>query len=640
MENKTYSGAIKAASDKSRTLTHVITTKQVDRDGEVVIPRGIDVTNYRKNPVVFFNHRSHNDPPVGRNLDMQVSDDEVTAITQFAGVEQMHPQAEMLYRLYRDGFMKSWSVGFRVSKESPQPVMAGQTRRTILEWDLLEYSAVGIPANPGAVTRMIKSLGLPDGANDMDLAKAVGTVQPSKFWEVTKDIFDPELSNVVKHDAEEKMDSAVEDLVWRPGKVLAQWKDFCYDLEKNTTNMDLYKTMFAWRDGSNIELVDSYRLPHHALGETQLEGEVKVNLVQHWQGTQDAMETLLCKDSGIPEQDHQAVYAHLVEHFHTFGKEPPVFQKYTVEEWSTLKDYWNDEPSDSAVEVNEDGTIVPAEKADATTVQSVICAKSRFKSASEAGKWVRDHDYKAGEPDETETSYRYRQFEPGTCQDNSFRTINLTRGVSAVICRKKSAGKRQPVLVEANINIKQDEGDLIVEVEVEKNLMGYRECGFTNAVGGISSPVHVHDYRLNIKRNEQQMIFEGGWASAVADHSHRISMESLMKGETESSDGHSHKLMSSGETRAVLLQYFQSKAVADDLVEKEGRVLSSNNFAKLTRASEMLTEVLSSAIRPPKPDDSGSENMGGKSQELETDEELFGLLRAELTGQVSSMIGK
>jgi len=72
-----------------------------------------------------------------------------------------------------------------------------------------------------------------------------------------------------------------------------------------------------------------------------------------------------------------------------------------------------------------------------TTVQSVICARSRFDSASEAAAWVRDHDFRADKTDEGGDVFRFRQFDPGDCGDGSFRTIDIDAGVTAVICKKK-----------------------------------------------------------------------------------------------------------------------------------------------------------------------------------------------------------
>jgi len=70
-----------------------------------------------------------------------------------------------------------------------------------------------------------------------------------------------------------------------------------------------------------------------------------------------------------------------------------------------------------------------------TKVQSVLCGKSKFKSADEARAWCSSHKFHTGKMDETADYYRFRQFEPSACQPKSFRTISLAPGVSAVICR-------------------------------------------------------------------------------------------------------------------------------------------------------------------------------------------------------------
>jgi hypothetical protein len=44
--------------------------------------------------------------------------------------------------------------------------------------------------------------------------------------------------------------------------------------------------------------------------------------------------------------------------------------------------------------------------------------------------------------DETESSYRYRQFDPSECEPGTVRTIKLTDGVSAVVCRRKSTSQK------------------------------------------------------------------------------------------------------------------------------------------------------------------------------------------------------
>ncbi len=76
------------------------------------------------------------------------------------------------------------------------------------------------------------------------------------------------------------------------------------------------------------------------------------------------------------------------------------------------------------------------EKQKSTEVQTIILSKEKFETAEDATKWVTDHDFRADKIDETENSFRFRQFNPGEYNDGSERTIEITDGVKAVICKR------------------------------------------------------------------------------------------------------------------------------------------------------------------------------------------------------------
>jgi hypothetical protein len=67
-----------------------------------------------------------------------------------------------------------------------------------------------------------------------------------------------------------------------------------------------------------------------------------------------------------------------------------------------------------------------------TEVQTLIFDKDVF-SEKEAKSWAKKHNMKYGYVDEKENTYRIRQEEPSEFKDESFRTINITEGVKAVI---------------------------------------------------------------------------------------------------------------------------------------------------------------------------------------------------------------
>ena len=135
------------ADGGSMTVRSVITTGQPDRGGDVVVPTGL--TNAEAylidNPVVLWAHSRTTVPPIGRCDWLDVQPHRVVAQTTFArGVSF----AEDVFRLYELGVLRGWSIGFIPRKADRRP--GGGLH--VKQWELLEYSAVPIPENPGALT--------------------------------------------------------------------------------------------------------------------------------------------------------------------------------------------------------------------------------------------------------------------------------------------------------------------------------------------------------------------------------------------------------------------------------------------------------------------------------------------------------
>ena len=140
------------ASD--RTIVGVITTDAVDRYREIVDPKGAELENYMKNPVVLLNHNSWSGKPVGRNMWIKANGNGLIAKTQFAST----PDGRDVFTLYDEGFMKAWSIGFMPKKWEDADQNEYGYRRKYTAWELLEYSAVTIPANPEAVSNMLRTV--------------------------------------------------------------------------------------------------------------------------------------------------------------------------------------------------------------------------------------------------------------------------------------------------------------------------------------------------------------------------------------------------------------------------------------------------------------------------------------------------
>lgn len=135
---------------EKRIVTAVITALVTDRSGDVIVPSGLaNREEFLRNPVVLWAHQRMV-PPIGTCLDLQVSRERIIAVTKFAtGV----PLADEVFRLYEQGILRGWSIGFVPRRAGLRPPDPGGRRGLVIEsWDLLEYSAVPVPENPEALT--------------------------------------------------------------------------------------------------------------------------------------------------------------------------------------------------------------------------------------------------------------------------------------------------------------------------------------------------------------------------------------------------------------------------------------------------------------------------------------------------------
>lgn len=129
-----------------RRIRFVMSASTPDRDKDVISADGWELDNFRKNPVAPWAHDSRG-LPVGRWEDVGPVDGKLMGTLEFAPAE-VHPFAETVYQLYRHGFLKAVSVGFRPIKWSRNEERGG------IDFDqqeLLETSPVPIPAHPQAL---------------------------------------------------------------------------------------------------------------------------------------------------------------------------------------------------------------------------------------------------------------------------------------------------------------------------------------------------------------------------------------------------------------------------------------------------------------------------------------------------------
>ena len=142
-------------NEEDFTLEAVINARVVDRDSEVILPKGAKLENYLKNPVVLWAH-DHDQPPIGKMIKHKITEDEFVAKDQFAVKE--YPFAGTIFNLYKSGMLSAFSIGFipLATSEADEDKLDGQKGDTVTKWEMLEHSSVLIPALPVALVTMAK----------------------------------------------------------------------------------------------------------------------------------------------------------------------------------------------------------------------------------------------------------------------------------------------------------------------------------------------------------------------------------------------------------------------------------------------------------------------------------------------------
>ena len=146
-----------------RTVRFTISKEVVDRDGDILRANGVDFGNYMKNPVFLGFHNSR-DFPLGKVVKFWVEGNAVKADVYFPKLEELSSDMnnvsekarliDFCFHCYKTGMLNAVSVGF-----IPLEWVETENGFDILKWELLEFSAVAVPANQDAIAEAVKSFG-------------------------------------------------------------------------------------------------------------------------------------------------------------------------------------------------------------------------------------------------------------------------------------------------------------------------------------------------------------------------------------------------------------------------------------------------------------------------------------------------
>lgn len=126
----------------------IASTGDKARDGHVLMPDGAQLDDFRKLPMVLWQHMS--DQPIGRAEDIRIDGNKIVARIRFAPLG-ISAKADEIRGLTKAGILGAVSVGFEIIDAAPLDPKKPRGGLLISRWLLLELSVVSVPADTGAV---------------------------------------------------------------------------------------------------------------------------------------------------------------------------------------------------------------------------------------------------------------------------------------------------------------------------------------------------------------------------------------------------------------------------------------------------------------------------------------------------------
>ena len=277
-------------------MVAIATDQTLDRHGEKLSIKLWDLKNYKKNPVLQAGHDYKPESTIGLAKNIQIDGKRMLFEPVFHEITAL---ARNIKDMFEEGILKTFSVGFirKLKRDKEGNALTDKAGDYIIDkLELLEISAVAVPANPSAA---VIQRGI-DGVKNNE-------VKEIKEW---VDCFDVKNEN-----------KAVVNFKKHPLASKEQAWDGPVEVRKAT--VDGLKLMSTWFDAKNSDIKGAYKLPHHKA----LDPHKTV-----WRGVAAAMAALLGARGGvkIPTAERRGVYNHLSKHYKEFNEKPPEFKDFRL----------------------------------------------------------------------------------------------------------------------------------------------------------------------------------------------------------------------------------------------------------------------------------------------------------------------
>lgn len=142
--------------EENREVEFIISSDRRDSYGTRFDPKGMDLSQYRKNPIVLYRHMRDGGVytlPIGNGIPESAfvdRDNRVHMRARFTS-EETFPFGYQVYKLIRDGFLHMSSIGAQVLEDEIMEEDSGEQTMLFTSWRLFEFSVVPIGANDDAL---------------------------------------------------------------------------------------------------------------------------------------------------------------------------------------------------------------------------------------------------------------------------------------------------------------------------------------------------------------------------------------------------------------------------------------------------------------------------------------------------------
>jgi phage head maturation protease len=310
---------LKSVEESERAVERYISTRDVDRDREILDPDGAILDEYMLSPVVLWAH-DYTQPPIGRAEWVKSDGYGLLSRTVYATT----PRADEVWQLIRSGFLRTASVGFlpvkRVFRNDPEwaatvaaysekwgtDVEAAGAEVITTRWVLLEYSDVPVPANPYA---LVVAIAKGEVGISNDMLDALGIPDPRSTTAGDDNQWTPDAAG--EHCGLHGGECRKGAIPYRREPLADEDTEWDAAEEVRGATPEQLRRMCAWYDETKPDNVTSYKFPHHR----------RRDYATVWRAVANAMARL--PQSDIPAEDIPGVRRHLEGHYRDFGKPIP-----------------------------------------------------------------------------------------------------------------------------------------------------------------------------------------------------------------------------------------------------------------------------------------------------------------------------